>query len=89
MPNRNYINGRNKEYRIIKFLKAKGFIAVRSAGSHSPIDVWAINPETKEIMLIQSKLGKGAITNKEAAEMEEFFNRISGDYKVRCELWKS
>ena len=32
-----------------------GFIAFRSAGSHSPIDVVAINPKTMDVVLVQCK----------------------------------
>ena len=56
MPNNNYINGRKKEYRIVKQLKKEGFdIAQRSAGSHSPVDIFAINKKTKEICFVQAK----------------------------------
>jgi len=56
MPNRNYINGRNKEYKVCKQLKENGFdIAQRSAGSHSPIDIFAINRITRVIKFIQCK----------------------------------
>ena len=44
MPNKNYIKGRRKEYKICKKLIEKGFdIAQRTAGSHSPIDIIVIN----------------------------------------------
>ena len=56
MVNKNYIKGRRKEYAICDKLKKEGFdIAQRSAGSHSPIDVFAINKTTKTIKLIQAK----------------------------------
>ena len=55
MPNRNYQKGRRKEYLFVKKMREKGFISQRSAGSHSPWDVVAINPETKQIKLIQCK----------------------------------
>lgn len=56
MPNKNYVKGRNKEYRICAQLKAEGYeIAQRSAGSHSPIDVFAIRKSDKKIKFIQSK----------------------------------
>lgn len=58
MPNRNYNNGRAKETRIVNKARAKGYIAFRSAGSHSPIDVVIISPTEQRIWLIQSKLGK-------------------------------
>lgn len=54
--NKNYINGRAKEYRICKKLKESGYSLVqRTAGSHSEVDILAINTKTKEIKLIQSK----------------------------------
>ena len=56
MPNANYRKGRRKEYSICDRLKDEGFdIVQRTAGSHSPIDVIAINYLTKVIKFIQSK----------------------------------
>ena len=56
MASKQYIKGRRKEWRICKELKAEGCeIAQRSAGSHSPVDVFAINKEKKIIYFIQSK----------------------------------
>ena len=56
MPNQNYIKGRRKEYKICERLRKDGFhIVQRTAGSHSPVDVIAINTTTKEIKLVQSK----------------------------------
>ena len=56
MPNKNYIKGRKKEYKICKELRMKGFdIVQRTAGSHSPIDVIAINKSLRVIKLIQAK----------------------------------
>ncbi|KKM26101.1 hypothetical protein LCGC14_1588170 [marine sediment metagenome] len=59
MPNQRYNKGREKEYNICRRLKKDGFaVAQRTAGSHSPFDVIAINKETKTILLIQSKVSK-------------------------------
>lgn len=56
MPNKFYRKGVKKEHKIVKNLKADGFdIAQRSAGSHSPIDIFAINKKDKKILFIQSK----------------------------------
>jgi Holliday junction resolvase len=56
MPNKNYERGRRKEYKITKKYKDLGYeIAQRSAGSHSPIDVFAIDKSTRTIKLIQAK----------------------------------
>lgn len=37
--NKNYVQGRNFEYEVVKIFKDKGFTAIRTAGSHSPYDV--------------------------------------------------
>lgn len=59
MGNSNYIKGRRKEYAICKRLKSLGFdIAQRSAGSHSPIDVFAIHKAKREVIWVQSKPDK-------------------------------
>lgn len=56
MPNRNYIKGRKKEYKIVKEFKDKGYdIVQRTAGSRSPFDVIAIRKEDNKITLIQVK----------------------------------
>jgi Holliday junction resolvase len=82
MASSQYRKGARKEYKIVKQLKEKGFeIAQRSAGSHSPVDVWGVNLKTKEILLIQSKAGK---TKKE----EEYSDLIGLDelFRVRFVL---
>lgn len=59
MASSQYRKGTRKEYKIVKELKENGFeIAQRSAGSHSPVDVWGVNLKTKEVLLIQSKASK-------------------------------
>ncbi len=61
MPNRNYINGRRREYCKIKAYRDQGFpVVFRSAGSHSPFDVVALNPSAGVIILEQLKTKKGA-----------------------------
>lgn len=56
LGNKNYINGRNKEYRIVKKYKEQGYdIVQRTAGSHSPFDVIAVNIKQERIKLIQAK----------------------------------
>jgi Holliday junction resolvase len=56
MPNKNYVNGRAKEYRTMKRLRDEGYdIVVRTAGSHGAFDVVGIRSNTLEIKLIQCK----------------------------------
>ena len=83
MPNRNYVKGRRKEYRICKELKKKGFdIVQRSAGSHSPIDVFAISKDKRIIKFIQSK-PEGFKADK---IFNELLNWLKGDFKIEFEI---
>lgn len=84
--NSNYCKGRNKEYAVIKQLKTEGFtIAQRSAGSHSPIDIFAINNDTKTILFIQCKAGITEEREKAKAYKEnEWINK--GEWNVRFEV---
>ena len=58
MPNLRYNRGAKYEREIVNEAKARGCIAFRSAGSHSPIDVCIIDPTNCTIELIQCKLGR-------------------------------
>jgi Holliday junction resolvase len=49
----NYRRGYEIERKIVNMLRDEGYIAVRSAGSHSPIDVFGIKPDI--IRLVQVK----------------------------------
>lgn len=84
MPNRNYINGRAKEYRIVNSYKKNGCIAFRSAGSHSPVDVIAINPELNTIDLIQAK--PDSMSLKTRAKLEKENKKLNGLFEVRFKV---
>jgi len=80
MPNPNYIKGRKKEYKICNLLKEQGYdIVQRTAGSHSPFDIIAINKSTGVIKLIQSK-PDNISTNKE--------KKISKDNNWLCNAFR-
>jgi len=88
MARTNYQKGADKERRIVLALKSKGFLSFRSAGSHSPIDVFAINPFSKEIKLIQAKLrGKTNLSSKERSSIISEGSQLNGSYSVIFELW--
>ncbi len=80
MPNKNYIKGKNYEQELVRTAKKDGFLAFRSAGSHSPIDVVIIDDEAKIIWLIQAKTGAGNYT-----KLEKEFRRNQTGYRV---FWK-
>jgi len=77
MPNVNYRKGRAKEYRIMARLRMEGYnIVLRSAGSHSAVDVIGIRDGDEgifgkryvEIKLIQSKPKSMSKAQKEKLE---------------------
>ena len=71
--NTNYKKGYAFERQLVETFKKAGWIAFRSAGSHSPIDVVGINPKTMEVKLVQCKnkvLTNGAV-NKEIEYIQE------------------
>ena len=55
MPNPNYLKGVRKERKLVRWAKDRGMIALRSAGSHSPIDVVIIDKYMNLIRLVQCK----------------------------------
>lgn len=85
MPNSNYIKGRKKEYKIRNQLLEQGFdIAQRTAGSHSPIDIIAINKLTKVIKLIQAKPEKFADSKKQ--ELIQEWGWLNNAFRVEFEI---
>jgi len=82
MSNKNYVKGRRKEYALVHDYKAQGCdIAFRSAGSHSPIDVVAIDKTKKIIYLIQAKPDNMNETNKRKLLKEH--KELNNKYQVK------
>lgn len=82
MPNKNYQKGVRKERKIIQKLKSKGCcIAQRSAGSHSPIDIFAVHKEQRKIFFIQSKPDNFSEKNKEKIIKE--LDYLNGQFEVK------
>ncbi len=85
MPNKNYRKGRRKEYKIRKQLLDEGWdIVQRTAGSHSPIDVIAINNLLKVIKLIQCK--PNDCPENEIKKIKNEFNWLNGGFRVEFEV---
>ena len=85
MPNKNYEKGRRKEYKICNELKEQNFeIVQRTAGSHSPVDIIAINKEKGEIKLIQAKPDNMAEIAKERLLLENKW--LNGWFEVTFEV---
>ena len=82
MANQNYQRGARKEYRIVKQLREEGYdIVQRSAGSHSPVDVWAIDKKNKIILLVQVK--PSDISKAKEKRLLEENRKLNGNYLVR------
>ena len=86
-----YSKGRRKEYKITEDLKKEGYdIVQRTAGSHSPIDIIAINRLTKTIKLIQSKRTiketMDYIDNKQRKDIEAGYRWLNDIYRVEFEV---
>lgn len=83
--NKNYVSGRAKEYRIRnKFIKEGYDVVARTAGSHSKIDVFAINRKEKKIVLIQSK--PKSMSNNKKKKLEEELKWLNDNFHVRFEV---
>ena len=80
IPNANYIKGVRKERAQVNRAKARGCIAARSAGSHSPIDVWVVDHPGRTITLIQCK--PDSMPNKEKNRIYERHKHLNGIYQV-------
>jgi Holliday junction resolvase len=76
MVNKNYVSGRRFEYTIKKELQDMGWIAIRSAGSHSPFDIIALKGD--RILLLQLKKYRGG-TMPQAKYYEEMKKLFSLD----------
>ena len=70
MSNKNYVKGRNFEYRVMAFLRKHGYYCIRSYGSKGPFDVIAIPPSKGSTLLIQAKYN-GYVPKNELQELKE------------------
>jgi Holliday junction resolvase len=82
MPNKQYEKGARFERKLVNEAREKGLIAARTAGSHSPIDLFTIDVKRREIAFIQAKKGKSGLSR---AQVEEFEN-MSNEYMVKFEV---
>jgi len=80
MPNSNYVAGRRAEYLAVQELKKQGaVVAQRTAGSHSPIDVFALMHDGT-VKLVQIK--------KDDSPLElDKLEKLPAAANVSIELW--
>jgi Holliday junction resolvase len=74
----NYSRGANFERRVAKYFEKRGWFVIRSAGSHSPIDLVAL--KAGEVKLIQCKID-GVLSSAERQQLHE----LARD--TQCQIW--
>jgi Holliday junction resolvase len=80
MVNRAYNRGRAKEYKVMEMLRVEGWIVGRSAGSHSPVDVFAA--KAGSVLLVQIKSGKARVKSDELMELVKWAQAFGADAEV-------
>jgi Holliday junction resolvase len=80
MPNHAYNRGRAKEYRVMELLREEGWVVGRSAGSHSPVDIFAA--KEGRILLVQVKGGQARTKTDELTELVKWAEAFDADAEV-------
>lgn len=86
MTNSNYRKGAEYERKIVRDFRDKGCLAARTAGSHSPIDVFVVDHVNKNIILIQAKKGKSYSQNAKNKLLKSL-EYLEGTYKLVVDVW--
>jgi len=78
MPRNSYRKGVRYEYYVKQKLEEKGYLVVRTAGSHGPFDLIALDTEKREILLVQ-------VTKRKSlpAELKRKLASLAGTYAVK------
>jgi len=76
-----YERGRSSEYKAMTLLKGDGWVVARSAGSHSPVDVFAA--KLGVTLLVQVKKGKARMKAHEAKELVKWAEA----FNANAEIW--
>ena len=80
MVNQQYNRGRAKEYRVMELLREEGWVAGRSAGSHSPVDIFAA--KEGKVLLVQVKNGQARVKAEELMELVKWAEAFDADAEV-------
>lgn len=81
----NYQRGARRERMFVNKLKEEGWdIVQRAAGSHSPIDVFAINRDTHDIFFIQCKPRSMSSNSKSKLEGQNMWLNNQFNCHFKC-----
>lgn len=78
----NYRKGRAAEYRTMRLLEAAGYATFRMAGSHSPVDVIAV--DALGVRLVQVKSGRAGASPQD----KETLKHLSRPPNSTVEVWR-
>jgi Holliday junction resolvase len=83
VPRSPYRKGARYEYYVKQLLEEKGYLVVRTAGSHGPFDLIAIDKEKREILLVQ-------VTKRRylPAELKRRLASLAGTYAVKPVVYR-
>ena len=83
MPRSPYKKGARYEYYVKQLLEEEGYLVVRTAGSHGPFDLIAIDKGKREILLVQ-------VTRRKyiPAELKESLASLAGTYAVKPVVYR-
>ena len=84
MPNKHYMKGYRKERKLVNEARAEGYLAFRSAGSHSPVDVVIVRQHGGTIDLIQCKSDNISVSKRK--KLMKRSEEIDGYYYVRFKV---
>ena len=85
MPNKNYIKGRRKEYKVVNELREAGYdIVQRTAGSHSPVDLFAIDKKNRCIRFVQCK--PATMPQNEINKILDELSWLDGEFNVEFDV---
>jgi Holliday junction resolvase len=80
----NYQKGARKERKLVNQARAHGLTALRSAGSHSPIDVVIIDSVHRIISLLQCK--PDDFSQNKTNQLLQENAHLNGTYQVNFEV---
>jgi Holliday junction resolvase len=83
MPRSPYKKGARYEYYVKQLLEEKGYLVVRTAGSHGPFDLIAIDRKRGEILLVQVTLRESV-----PAELKRELASLAGTYAVKPVVYR-
>ncbi|MDD5406993.1 MAG: hypothetical protein PHE73_08665 [Sulfurovaceae bacterium] len=79
----NYSRGRAYEYKVIKEMEKNGWFCIRSAGSHSPVDIIALQKLKDETFAVKFLQIKTSIKFKEKTYFFEEIDTTGGKFFVK------